>query len=57
MNLGVKMAKNKITILKNGIDVFGKKIEILINGEIIEKIWQYQSCTECLTHRPGKDCR
>jgi len=40
MNLGVKMAKNKITILKNGIDVFGKKIEILINGEIIEKISQ-----------------
>jgi dihydroorotase len=38
MNLGVKMAKNKITILKNGIDVFGKKIEILINGEIIQKI-------------------
>ena len=35
MNLGVEMAKNKITILKNGIDVFGKKIEILINGEII----------------------
>ena len=34
------MAKNKITILKNGIDVFGKKIEILINGEIIEKISQ-----------------
>ena len=32
------MAKNKITILKNGIDVFGKKIEILINGEIIQKI-------------------
>ena len=40
MNLGVEMAKNKITILKNGIDVFGKKIEILINGEIIEKISQ-----------------
>ena len=32
------MEKNKITILKNGIDVFGKKIEILINGEIIQKI-------------------
>ena len=32
------MAKNKITILKNGIDVFGKKIEILINGEIVQKI-------------------
>ncbi|WP_315287870.1 amidohydrolase family protein [Leptotrichia massiliensis] len=32
------MAKNKITILKNGIDVFGKKIEILIKGEIIQKI-------------------
>lgn len=32
------MEKNKIIILKNGIDVFGKKIEILINGEIIEKI-------------------
>ena len=30
------MEKNKIIILKNGIDVFGKKIEILINGEIIE---------------------
>ena len=34
------MTKNKIIILKNGIDVFGKKIEILINGEIIEKISQ-----------------
>jgi len=32
------MDDNKIVILKNGIDVFGKKIEILINGEIIEKI-------------------
>ena len=32
------MEKNKIIILKNGIDVFGKKIEILINGKIIEKI-------------------
>ena len=32
------MGKNKIIILKNGTDVFGKKIEILINGEIIEKI-------------------
>ena len=32
------MEKNKIIILKNGIDVFGKKIEILINGEVIEKI-------------------
>ena len=32
------MEKNKIIILKNGIDVFGKKIEILINGEIIQKI-------------------
>lgn len=32
------MEKNKIIILKNGTDVFGKKIEILINGEIIEKI-------------------
>ena len=32
------MKKNKIIILKNGTDVFGKKIEILINGEIIEKI-------------------
>ena len=32
------MEDDKITILKNGIDVFGKKIEILINGEIIEKI-------------------
>ena len=29
------MKKNKIIILKNGTDVFGKKIEILINGEII----------------------
>ena len=33
------MKKNKIIILKNGTDVFGKKIEILINGEIIEKIY------------------
>ena len=32
------MEKNKIIIFKNGIDVFGKKIEILINGKIIEKI-------------------
>ena len=32
------MEKNKIIILKNGIDVFGEKIEILINGKIIEKI-------------------
>lgn len=32
------MEKNKIIILKNGTDVFGKKIEILINGEKIEKI-------------------
>ena len=32
------MEKNKIIILKNGTDVFGKKIEILINGKIIEKI-------------------
>ena len=32
------MKKNKIIILKNGTDVFGKKIEILINEEIIEKI-------------------
>ena len=32
------MEKNKIIILKNGIDVFGKKIEILINGEVIEKV-------------------
>ena len=32
------MEKNKIIILKNGTDVFGKKIEILINGEIIEKV-------------------
>ena len=32
------MKKNRIIILKNGTDVFGKKIEILINGEIIEKI-------------------
>ena len=32
------MEDDKITILKNGIDVFGKKIEILINGEIIERI-------------------
>ena len=32
------MEDDKITILKNGIDVFGKKFEILINGEIIEKI-------------------
>ena len=29
------MKKNRIIILKNGTDVFGKKIEILINGEII----------------------
>jgi dihydroorotase len=34
----VKMEKNKIIILKNGIDVFGNKIEILVNGEIIEKV-------------------
>ena len=32
------MEKNKIIILKNGTDVFGHKIEILINGEIIERI-------------------
>ena len=32
------MGKNKIIILKNGIDVFGNKIEILVNGEIIEKV-------------------
>ena len=32
------MEKNKIIVLKNGTDVFGKKIEILINGEIIEKV-------------------
>ena len=32
------MKKNKIIILKNGTDVFGKKIEIVINEEIIEKI-------------------
>ena len=32
------MEDDKIIILKNGIDVFGKKIEILINGEIIERI-------------------
>ncbi len=32
------MEKNKIIILKNGTDVFGEKIEILINGEIIEKV-------------------
>jgi len=32
------MEKNKIILLKNGTDVFGEKIEILINGEIIEKI-------------------
>ncbi|KXB59907.1 amidohydrolase family protein [Leptotrichia wadei] len=38
MNLGVKMTKNKIIILKNGTDVLGNKIEILINGEIIEEI-------------------
>jgi len=38
MNLGVKMARNKIIVLKNGMDVFGNKIEILINGEIIEKV-------------------
>ena len=34
------MEDDKIIILKNGIDIFGKKIEILINGEIIEKISQ-----------------
>jgi len=34
----VKMEKNKIIILKNGINVFGNKIEILVNGEIIEKV-------------------
>ena len=32
------MEDNKIIILKNGIDIFGNKIEILINDEIIEKI-------------------
>ena len=32
------MEKNKIITLKNGIDVFGNKIEILVNGEIIEKV-------------------
>ncbi|MFA3799119.1 dihydroorotase family protein [Leptotrichia hongkongensis] len=32
------MEDNKIIILKNGIDVFGNKIEILINDEIIKKI-------------------
>ena len=32
------MEKNKIIILKNGIDVFGKKIEILLNGEVIQKV-------------------
>ena len=32
------MEKNKIIILKNGIDVFGNKIEILVNGEIIEEV-------------------
>ena len=32
------MEKNKIIILKNGTDVFGEKIEILINGEVIEKV-------------------
>ena len=32
------MEDNKIIILKNGIDVFGNKIEILINNDIIEKI-------------------
>ena len=32
------MTKNKIIILKNGTDVLGNKIEILINGEIIEEI-------------------
>ena len=32
------MEDDKIIILKNGIDAFGKKIEILINGEIIERI-------------------
>jgi len=34
----IKICELKIIILKNGTDVFGKKIEILINGEIIEKI-------------------
>ena len=34
------MEKNKIIILKNGIDVFGNKIEILVNGEIIEKVFE-----------------
>ena len=32
------MTKNKIIILKNGTDVLGNKIEILVNGEIIEKV-------------------
>ena len=32
------MEKKEIIILKNGMDVFENKIEILINGEIIEKI-------------------
>ena len=32
------MEKNKIIILKNGINIFGNKIEILVNGEIIEKV-------------------
>ena len=32
------MTKNKIIILKHGTDVLGNKIEILINGEIIEEI-------------------
>ena len=32
------MTKNKIIILKNGTDVLENKIEILINGEIIEEI-------------------
>ena len=32
------MTKNKIIILKNGTDVLGNKIEILVNGEIIEEI-------------------
>ena len=32
------MEDDKIIILKNGTDVLGNKIEILINGEIIEKI-------------------
>ena len=32
------MKTDGIIILKNGIDVFGNKIEILINGEIIKKV-------------------